>query len=209
LRRVLSPRCLWEITHDWDDDLDPSNSRWQLKYTLETLSEQAARTGRQDVIQPIHSLKQLDRVLRDLWAAPDAAWPPPPAAMAGIPGLIEPLATRVALAEEGFAMQHCVETLAGVVARGHSLLFRIHANAAAGTDRATLELKPGPDGQWRIAQLLGSHNQPVSEKTRQTVEAWRVRAHAAMEATIDCLPSAAPPPPGFTLPSPAASPPWR
>ena len=183
LRRVLSPRCLREMSRDWDDVLGCRPDSLMM-CTIESLREIAARTGQRDAIGPIDSVAQMDRVAMELLSMPEENWPTPTTTLAGIAGLIEPLTTSAALEEEGRAMQHCVGSFQYQMTVGRVLLFRIQASERLGTGRATLELRPGADGQWHMSQLKGVRNGPVSEKTRQMVETWRTCAHNPIVAAI-------------------------
>jgi hypothetical protein len=170
LRRVISQRCLWEISRESDDA--PA-----IVFALEALYEAADRASQRNNIGMIHSLRRLNEVLLRLFDMPDGDWPTPPAELAGVPGLIEPLTTPAEVAEEGMVMRHCVRSRTRAMLAGNRLLFRIVADPRHGIDRATLELRPSREGQWVVAQLFGSRNAAVSAKTRTLVDSWREFAH--------------------------------
>jgi hypothetical protein len=184
LRGILSPRCVREIVKDSDDDF-PTRSA-SATFAMDALSEAADRTGLHDKVGPIHSVRQLNEVLLELLAAPDADWPPPPA-LAGVPGLIEPLTTVASVVEEGAQMRHCLRSYREAMLSGRSLLFRVIPDSCFGTERATLELRPTRNGQWEVAQISGYRNAYVAEKTRALVEAWRSIAHTNPRASSEEL----------------------
>ena len=99
---------------------------------------------------------------------PCVAIDPPP-----IPGMIEPLGDAQSLKAEGRKMKHCVERYAFRVAERKSLMFRVLPGLVPGITRATLELVPaGPARHWRLMQLRGYGNQPVSAATLELVRTW-------------------------------------
>jgi len=90
--------------------------------------------------------------------------PPPP-----LPGnsAIVPLRTPQEVQTEGAEQESCVATHLKKVRRGHTYLYRVLA-----PQRATAEIAEQSPGCWRLVQLAGFRNQPVSRATRQSVEEW-------------------------------------
>jgi hypothetical protein len=174
-RRVCS-RQLLRFAAENDDTLTPDQPGNVCSH-LHCLHEEAKRTGRVDQIKVVRSMRHLHELIDELRALPDVSWPPPPSTLFGITGLIEPLETAKALKDEGRAMGHCVAAYNTKMVNRQSLLFRVLADPRLGTTRATLELRPGPNGQWQVEQLAGRSNTPVSTSTARLVETWRELAH--------------------------------
>jgi hypothetical protein len=178
LRKIAGARLLRELSLLRDDEAgeDEPEMIW---LALEGIKTQAERTGRSQKIGVIHSIRRLQEIFYDLMDLPSVEWPKPPASLQGVTGLIEPLLSIADVAAEAAAMHHCVGTYSRAMMQGRVLLFRVMADARMGTERATLEFRPGPNGQWHVGQLSGPYNQPVSAKTRQLVERWRISAQVA------------------------------
>jgi hypothetical protein len=174
LRRLAGPRYLREVAADEDDHVR-CRRPGHLLGDLAQLRAEADRAGRRDRVAVIRSMSAFHDLLDELRALPDADWPAPPA-VSGVPGVIELLATTEALADEGRTMRHCVSRYAAAVRDGRSLVFRVAGDAAARVDRATVELRPGADGRWHVAQLAGRRNAPVSGATRALVSSWLATA---------------------------------
>jgi hypothetical protein len=182
LRGVSGSRLVREAAGR-DDDRAQCDYPGHLLWELNALRTEADRTGRRDRVGRIDSIEALHEIVESLREHPDVGYPAPPAPLAGLPGIIEPLTTVDALAEEGRAMRHCVRTRAGAMLQGQSLLFRVLADSRHDTSRATLELRPGVDGQWHVAQLLGARNRPVPNATFRQVESWRM-SHLSATAML-------------------------
>jgi len=184
LRKIAGPRLLRELSllPAGDGIGDEGHLAWLPLYQIKN---EAERTGRSQRFGPFHSIRRLQEALYELMDCPSVEWPAPPASLPGILGLIEPLVTAADVAGEAAAMHHCVRKYTRAMMLGRSLLFRVHADVSVGMDRATLELRPGPDGQWHVAQLSGPHNHPVSETTRQLIERWRAGAHVRETAEVE------------------------
>ncbi len=90
-------------------------------------------------------------------------FPPPP-----IPGhaTIVPLTAPAMLLEEGREQENCVAAYAKRVAVGNGFIYRVLA-----PERATLQIVQNRRG-WRIGELSGPRNEPVSEATRIAVQHW-------------------------------------
>ena len=115
-------------------------------------------------------------VARDEFAEIEASADPRPAtppAPDGEPGRIEALVDADACAAEGEAMQHCAAERWAMVADGYVALYCVIADAAAGVDRATLELAPLRDGRgWAVQMLRGAKNGRASLGTWRRVHDW-------------------------------------
>lgn len=102
------------------------------------------------------------------------------------------LTTAAEVVEEGLRQHHCAGTMAESVARGKVALYRILR-----PERATLDLRPEGIGSWRIQQLRGFCNRPVSGDTRAAVEQWLKRhndlplrrLHACFDLPADRAPA--------------------
>ena len=70
------------------------------------------------------------------------------------------------LVEEGRLQKNCVAGYVRRVAHGNEFIYRVLA-----PERATLQVVQGRRG-WRIGQLSGPENQPVSASTRVAVQNW-------------------------------------
>ena len=90
-------------------------------------------------------------------------FPPPP-----LPGTAEivPLVSPEALLAEGREQANCVASYGCRVARGGQFIYRVLA-----PERATLLVVRGRDG-WRVGELAGPGNQPVTSVTRHAIEQW-------------------------------------
>lgn len=99
--------------------------------------------------------------------------PPPP-----FPGTSEiiPLSAPQEVHQEGLEQKSCVASYLGKVRRGHTFIYRVLA-----PQRATAEISEQSPGCWRLVQLAGFKNRPLSQTTWQAVESWLAAAH--------CLPS--------------------
>jgi hypothetical protein len=73
---------------------------------------------------------------------------------------------------EGREMRHCAAQYATEVRLGRCLMFRLLPKLEYGTGRATLQLRAGPQGLWRVAQLKGAGNAPVEPGTVRFVNTW-------------------------------------
>ena len=106
----------------------------------------------------------------------DAAIPDPQFPAVPLPGIneIQPIDSAAALVEEARAMDHCVLSYAWRVAEGDTYLYRV-----MNPERATLLI--GYRGTaWRMEELAGVRNQPVSSATEDLVESWLRRAQASI-----------------------------
>lgn len=104
------------------------------------------------------------RAKRTRTAAARRDFPPPP-----LPGTcdIVPLTSPDALREEGCAQQNCVGSYARRVRSGG-----IYVYSVLRPERATLAIRRGPDGFWRIAELKAEKNRSVSPLTKASVQRW-------------------------------------
>ena len=133
--------------------------------------------------RPFRSVQKVRRCYDRLWrdlagllnfdplhadtALSDIPFPPVP-----LPGLdeIQPINSAAALVEEARAMDHCVLSYAWRVAEGDTYLYRV-----MNPERATLLI--GYRGTaWRMEELAGVRNQPVSSATEDLIESWLRRA---------------------------------
>ena len=185
LRRVVGWRLLREASEIGEDEYGINSA----EITLDELRREAQRTGWTERIGTIHSLRRLEQVVDELEAQPTAGWPSCPQRLPGIPGAIEPLTAEM-VEEEGQMLEHCAGSYAKPVRLVQCLLFRILPDAALGTGRATVELRPDADGQWHVHQLKGRRSWPVSLETQRFVEVWRFFAHCDTEASGEELRSA-------------------
>lgn len=97
--------------------------------------------------------------------------PFPPAPLPGIDD-IQPIDSAAAFVEEARTMSHCVLSYAWRVAEGDTYLYRVMI-----PERATLLI--GYCGtSWRMEELAGVRNQPVSSATEALVESWLRRTQA-------------------------------
>jgi hypothetical protein len=90
-------------------------------------------------------------------------YPPPP-----FPGSenITPIASAAELAKEGREQDHCVGMYLAPVLAGLSYVYKVLK-----PERATLSLfRSG--GEWRLEQVRGQANRPISEETMRTVRNW-------------------------------------
>jgi hypothetical protein len=171
LRRIVGRRLLYTIASRIGDDACAPCMRGA-SLLVHRLQEEAERTGQMDELGVLNSLRSLERIVGEPQDRPDVCWPAPPPALPGIAGVIEPLAGGKALFVEGQAIKHCAGQYTHEVRQGYYLMYRILPNAACGTGRATLQLRPGPDGQWHVCQLHGAVNTLVSAATARFVETW-------------------------------------
>jgi len=105
--------------------------------------------------------------------------PPPP--ISGTETIV-PLTTPAMLAEEGREQRNCVAIYAPFVAHGNEYIYRVLA-----PERATLQILRTPQG-WRVGELSGPRNRPVSPATRIAVEQWIIgdtRVASAMNELAD------------------------
>jgi hypothetical protein len=107
---------------------------------------------------------QLNRDGVSAWG--NVQFPPPP-----LPGTDEivPLLSPDALLAEGREQGNCVASYARRVARGGQFIYRVLA-----PERATLLVVWGQDG-WKLGQLAGPRNKPVTAVTRHAIERWLAR----------------------------------
>ncbi|MBI4027129.1 MAG: hypothetical protein HY360_19240, partial [Verrucomicrobia bacterium] len=70
------------------------------------------------------------------------------------------------LAREGREQAHCVFALVGEVRARQRAIYKVLE-----PERATLSLTPTPGG-WRLDEIVGPRNRPVSPATRQAVQRW-------------------------------------
>lgn len=108
--------------------------------------------------------------------APAHEFPPPP--LPAGPG-IEPITTPAGLAHEGRAQHNCVASYADRVLSGSYYVYRVTKPS-----RATLGLQCERKGCWRIDQLAGPRNQPVSMELRSHVLNW---FHACIRKRLEAV----------------------
>jgi hypothetical protein len=90
-----------------------------------------------------------------------------------LPDVIEQLSDVRSLKAEGNKMKNCVGRYALRVAERRSFIFRVLRGTIPGVERATLELVPSkPPRLWRLVQLKGIRNSPVTPATQQLVREW-------------------------------------
>jgi hypothetical protein len=65
------------------------------------------------------------------------------------------------LAEEGLEQRHCIGTYVNACSSGASRVFSLRRS---GKRLATLELQRGHDGHWRLVQIRGKANSPVTDE---------------------------------------------
>ena len=71
------------------------------------------------------------------------------------------------LIAEGCNQANCVGSYAARVKDGNYYVYQVLK-----PERATLSIALGTDRNWRIGELKGRGNSPVSAKTRKAVNAW-------------------------------------
>lgn len=103
--------------------------------------------------------------------------PPPP--LAGTLEIV-PLSTPQEVHQEGVEQKNCVASYLDKVRRGHTYIYRVLA-----PQRATAEIAEQPPGCWRLVQLAGFKNRPVSQITWQAVESWLVAANRLGKSGAD------------------------
>ncbi len=91
--------------------------------------------------------------------------PLPP--LPGIKDRIIPLRTKTELVAEGRQQKNCVASYAAEVVAGNCLIYRVLY-----PKRATLCIRRGPSGNWRISELEASCNRDVDSATREFVKQW-------------------------------------
>ena len=79
---------------------------------------------------------------------------------------IRPLRTSAALLAEGRLQRNCVGAYAPLVSAGTCFIYRVDM-----PERSTLAIEPAAQG-WRIRELVGPANSPVSPGTVAAVQAW-------------------------------------
>ncbi len=71
------------------------------------------------------------------------------------------------LSEEAREQQNCVVNYRDHIAAGGMFFYRVLE-----PERATLSIVSNAAGEWRLDELLGARNTPVSDETRQSVARW-------------------------------------
>ncbi len=127
--------------------------------------EEATRVAAEHRRQHRAAVSQARRPAPRKRTGPDTRpFPPPP--VPGTPGII-PITSAAELKQEGQVQQNCVATYIPNVIRGTCYIYRVTM-----LERATLSIVPTSDGGWRRAELKGTKNRTVSQKTRQAVDWW-------------------------------------
>jgi hypothetical protein len=178
----VAPRLLLEVaaSHEW--------AWWVPDRPSQRLADclaMADRLGRPDRVGQVRSLRALSRLhdglLLDMLRTGAAAlpgrvatrdavpFPAPP-----VPGTdeIQPIPDVRELEAEGRTMRHCILSYAERVRAGRHYVYRVLS-----PDRATLTLeRPAGAEVWRLGEVNGPANAPVSEPTRTAIQSWLERA---------------------------------
>lgn len=93
-----------------------------------------------------------------------APFPPPP--LRGTYDIV-PLTSPEQLREEGRTQRNCVGSYASRVRSGALYVYSVFR-----PERATLAIRRGADGSWKIDQLRAEGNRPVSQFTEETIRRW-------------------------------------
>ena len=131
----------------------------------------ALERPRAPVVGSVHALERAHAAaIRELGRAPRRAllaavrpFPPPP--LPESEG-IEALRTPDELWQEGHAMNSCVAAFARRVSDGSIYFYRVTS-----PERATVSVERSARG-WRVAEIRGPSNRPVSRTTRLRLDAW-------------------------------------
>jgi hypothetical protein len=118
------------------------------------------------------SVSQLERFIRKseacyndekLLKEASIQFPPPP-----LPGTetIQPISTPHLLHEEARQQHNCVRQQLNDIVGGMLYLYRMIA-----PERATIGIYPAEEG-WKLGEILGAGNKPVSEETERVAKAW-------------------------------------
>lgn len=112
-----------------------------------------------------------ERVANETQDPLDDGSPLPPPPFSGTSEII-PLSAPQEVHQEGLEQKSCVATYLEKVRSGHAYLYRVLA-----PQRATAEIAAQQPGCWRLVQLAGYKNHPVSKATWEAVEGWLAEAH--------------------------------
>jgi hypothetical protein len=171
LRAASTPTLLAEVAALQAEKYQArAASMLQDMLTMLAVTDPAAGTPRIQSLARLHSLHQ--EISREyLTLCPNiedtTKLPRPP-----LPGTcdIKPILTMDELVREGHLQDNCVATYAEQIRRRSTFIYRVLR-----PERATLSIRKGDDGDWRISELKARSNTPVSEITRRTVAAWLER----------------------------------
>ena len=86
----------------------------------------------------------------------------------GTEGTIEPLTTVAQLVEESQTMRHCVASMAARGVAGHA----VYLHAEIHDEPLTVEVRPGPDGRFRITEAKGRDNRGLDAREREALAGW-------------------------------------
>ena len=176
----VTPRLLLEVVahSDWTWWSEGRPSR-----RLADCLAMASRLGQAGRVGKVNSLRTLQRLheallLETLRAGIEPADPPgadraisfPVPPVPGTPHIV-PVTGLRELEEEGRLMRHCILSYAERVRAGRHYVYRV-----LGPERATLTLERRAGEQtWRLGEVNGPANTPVSEATREAIRAWLAR----------------------------------
>lgn len=172
-RRAVTDRLLAELAEQgWGGarvayavldaiDVTPPERRGRLR--LRSLEETYAYVGDQRANEVRHRLARPERAL-------------PAAPLAGIPGMIEPLTTDIALLREGIDLHHCLkdEHYADAAFSGGLAVYKVLE-----PQRCTLSIQGTPDGNWEMRELSSYCNNAVSDYTASVLRSWLLMANTA------------------------------
>jgi len=164
----VSPALLNEIAAAEEERLQGA-----AVHLLEDLARELESMGRRlglDVIKTLEKLRQRSHEVAEEFQnyvevqREAGSFLEPP-----VPGTADilPLTDAGQLLEEGRAQRNCVGGYGPRVVAGKVFVYRVLQ-----PERATLSLRMGADGGWKIEQLLRACNQPVSPATALAVQRW-------------------------------------
>jgi hypothetical protein len=183
-----------EVADDPREDVVEVHGLTPAARLLHDIEEEAADRRAERILRPVRSIANARTLIQAILQMPSRRYPnvtyesrislDPPS----IPGLIEQLSDPESLKAEGVEMGHCVANYSGRVAERKSLVFRVLSGHAPQISRATIEIIAGAHPTiWRLGQLKGVRNAPVSLATRSLVETWLRRVNENAQISVDEL----------------------
>lgn len=174
---ILTPRIRGHITPGLLEEVaaDPKEKyRGAVARKIADVLAMRDELGDARPLAGIRSVEQLERIhaeamedfqkLRKM-RSEQGAFPPPP--IPGLEGKIIPLRTQAELVAEGRAQKNCVATYAARVAERKCYIYKV-----LHPQRATLCIRPQPDGNWGLSELEVSCNRKADRATFAFVRDW-------------------------------------
>jgi hypothetical protein len=169
IRETVTPALLEEVAADAKEKYRGAVARMigDILAMKDELSDRRPLVGVRSVetLRHLHeevaaNFQKLEKMRRE-----QGALPPPP--IPGLEGKIIPLRTQAELVAEGREQRNCVATYAAAVAEKKCYIYRVLY-----PDRATLCIRPQPDGNWGISEIEASCNRKAHRTVVIFVREW-------------------------------------